>query len=123
MTGRLRTRADVGERRSRVGGGRLALGERCHQRVHLEPNIAALPLEKVSRGRIEAMATVMLDDGLAPRTVRNVLTFTHSVFEHVIAKGWCHENPAPRRSSSSGDRRESSSSMRTTQTSLAEAED
>jgi integrase len=35
----------------------------------------------------------MLDDGLSPKTVRNVLTFTHSVFEHAIAKGWCHENP------------------------------
>ena len=63
------------------------------QRVHLEPNIAALPLEKVSTAQIEALATAMLDDGLAPKTVRNVLTFTHSVFEHAIAKGWCHENP------------------------------
>jgi len=63
------------------------------QRVHLEPNIAALALEKVSTAQIEALATAMLDGGLAPKTVRNVLTFTHSVFEHAIAKGWCHENP------------------------------
>jgi integrase len=63
------------------------------QRVHLEPNLAALALEKVSTARIEALATDMLDDGLTPKTVRNVLTFTHSVFEHAIAKGWCHENP------------------------------
>ena len=34
------------------------------QRVHLEPNIAALPLEKVSTAQIEALATrQMLDDG------------------------------------------------------------
>jgi len=63
------------------------------QRVHLEPNIAALALEKVSTAQIEALAGGMLDDGLSPKTVRNVLTFTHSVFEHAIAKGWCHENP------------------------------
>jgi len=63
------------------------------QRVHLEPNIAALALEKASTAQIEALAGGMLDDGLSPKTVRNVLTFTHSVFEHAIAKGWCHENP------------------------------
>jgi integrase len=63
------------------------------QRVHLEPNIAAVALEKVSTAQIEALAAAMLDDGLAPKTVRNVLTFTHSVFEHAIAKGWCHTNP------------------------------
>ena len=63
------------------------------QRVHLEPTIAAVALEKVSTAQIEALATTMLDGGLAPKTVRNVLTFTHSVFEHAIAKGWCHENP------------------------------
>lgn len=68
-------------------------------RVHLEPGIGALPLEKVSTERVEALATAMLESGLAPKTVRNVLTFTYSVFEHAIAKGWCHENPvryAPR---------------------------
>ena len=63
------------------------------QRVHLEPNIGALALEKVSTEQIEALAGAMLDGGLAPKTVRNVLTFTHSVFEHAIANGWCHENP------------------------------
>jgi hypothetical protein len=63
------------------------------QRVHLEATIAAWPLERVSTARIEAMATAVLDGGLAPKTVRNALTFAHSVFEHAIAKGWCHENP------------------------------
>jgi integrase len=63
------------------------------QRVHLEPKIAAAALEKVSTAQIEALAGGMLDDGLSPKTVRNVLTFTHSVFGHAIAKGWCNENP------------------------------
>jgi hypothetical protein len=41
----------------------------------------------------------MLDSGLAPKTVRNLLTFTYAVFERAIARAWCHENPlryAPR---------------------------
>jgi hypothetical protein len=51
--------------------------------VHLEPNFDAVALEKVSTAQIEALAGAMLDGGLAPKTVRNNLTFTHSVFEHV----------------------------------------
>jgi hypothetical protein len=35
----------------------------------------------------------MLAAGRSPKTVRNVLTFTYSVFEHALANGWCHENP------------------------------
>ena len=63
------------------------------QRVHLDPRIGPLPLEKVSTARIEALASDMLASGLAPKTVRNVLTFAYSVFEHAIGKGWCHSNP------------------------------
>jgi integrase len=63
------------------------------QRVHLEPSIGALALEKVTAARIEALATDMLAGGRSPKTVRNVLTFAYSVFEHAIAKGWCYENP------------------------------
>ena len=32
----------------------------------------------------------------APKTVRNVITFLHSVFEHAIDEGWCAENPVRR---------------------------
>ncbi len=35
----------------------------------------------------------MLKAGLAPKTARNVMTFTYSVFEHAIANRWCRENP------------------------------
>lgn len=63
------------------------------RRVHLEPSIGALPLEKVTTARVEVLASEMLAAGLSPKTVRNVLTFVHSVFEHAIAKGWCQENP------------------------------
>ena len=63
------------------------------QRVHLDPNIGSLALEKVSTAQIETLATGLLTGGRSPKTVRNLLTFPHSVFEHAIANGWCHENP------------------------------
>lgn len=38
----------------------------------------------------------MLGSGLSPKTVRNVMSFLHSVFEHAIDLGWCRENPVRR---------------------------
>jgi integrase len=38
----------------------------------------------------------MLKVGKSPKTVRNVITFLHSVFEHAIDRGWAHENPVRR---------------------------
>ena len=38
----------------------------------------------------------MLAAGSAPKTVRNVLSFLHSVFEHAIARWWVRENPVRR---------------------------
>jgi integrase len=35
----------------------------------------------------------MLASGLSPKTVRNVLSFLHSVFEEAKRRGWAHENP------------------------------
>jgi integrase len=66
------------------------------QCVHVEPGIGATPLELVSTADIEELATGMRASGLSPKTVRNVLSFVHSVFEHAIANGWCRENPARR---------------------------
>ena len=62
-------------------------------RIHLEPSIGKLPLERVTTARIEALGSEMLASGRSAKTVRNVLTFTYSVFEHAIWKGWCEQNP------------------------------
>ncbi len=63
------------------------------QRVHVDPSIGALALEAVTVGQVEAMVSQMLAAGRAPKTARNVMTFTYSAFEHAIANGWCRENP------------------------------
>ena len=66
------------------------------QRVHVDPSIGSMPLEKVSTERIETLASGLLSSGRSPKTVRNLLTFLYSVFEHAIANGWCQENPVRR---------------------------
>lgn len=66
------------------------------QRVHLDPTIGSIPLEKVSIQRVETLASELLGGGRSAKTVRNILTFLHTVFEHAIANGWCHENPVRR---------------------------
>jgi hypothetical protein len=57
------------------------------QRVHVDPSIGSMPLEKVSTERIEILATGLLTAGRSPKTVHNLLTFLYSVFEHAIASG------------------------------------
>ncbi|MGN6167727.1 MAG: hypothetical protein ACTHQQ_06100, partial [Solirubrobacteraceae bacterium] len=57
------------------------------QRVHVDPSIGPMPLEKVSTDRIETLASGLLGSGRSPKTVRNLLTFLYSVFEHAIANG------------------------------------
>jgi hypothetical protein len=65
-------------------------------RIHLEPSIGKLPLEKVTTARIEALGSELLASGRSAKTMRNVLTFTYSVFEHAIGNGWCEQYATPR---------------------------
>ena len=57
------------------------------QRVHVDPSIGSMPLEKVSTERIETLASGLLSSGRSPKIVPNLLTFLYSVFEHAIANG------------------------------------
>ena len=43
--------------------------------------------------------------GLAPKSIRNVLSFLHSIAEHAIDRGWASENPV-RRAARPGRRRQ-----------------
>lgn len=55
-----------------------------------------MPLEKVSTERVETLASGLLTSGRSAKTVRNLLTFLYSIFEHAIANGWCQENSVRR---------------------------
>jgi integrase len=82
----------------RLGGARRSYLEGCEsmQRVHIGPRLGELPACGVTTAQVEALASAMLRDGRSPKTVRNVLSFLHSIFEHAIERGWARENPVRR---------------------------
>jgi integrase len=91
----------------RLRGLRRSYLEGCEsmQRVHISPRLGSKPVSEVKTAHIEALASAMLDRGLAPKTVRNVMTFLHSIFEHAIDRRLMRENPV-RRATRPGRRRQ-----------------
>lgn len=90
--------ADSLRRKLAMQGSRKSYLEGCEsmQRVHIVPGLQNARVAAVQRADVEALAESMLQAGKSPKTVRNVLTFLHSVFEHAIENGWCAENPVRR---------------------------
>src|ERR1700730_2192317 len=87
-------------RKLAMQGSRKSYLENCEsmQRVHIVPRLDNAPLSKIDRKDVEALAQRMLKDGRSPKTVRNVLTFLHSIFEHAIDEGGCAPTPVRRAS-------------------------
>ena len=98
--------ADSLRRKLELEGARKSYQENCEsmQRVHISPTVGSLPVTGVTRAHVEAVGATMLKKDLAPKTVRNTLSFLHSVFEHANDEGWCKENPV-RRAARPGRRR------------------
>jgi integrase len=116
---RFRQMQDEEERRPRATGGeRCTVGEaadslrgkmalegarksylvgcRSMQQVHIDPHLGDADIAKVSRTDVERLAETMVGAGQSQKSVRNVLVFLHSVFEHAIDRGWARENPVRR---------------------------
>jgi len=66
------------------------------QRIHLRPLIGERNVSEVTRDDIEAFARMLLKRELSPKSVRNILGFLNSVFEHGIDRGWVADNPVQR---------------------------
>ncbi len=90
--------ADSLRRQLALQGSRRSYLEGCEsmQRVHIAPRLADRPLDKVTTAHVEAVTATMLGAGLAPKSVRNVLTFLFAIFEHAIELDWTRENPVRR---------------------------
>jgi integrase len=99
--------ADSLRERLTVSGARRSYLEGCEsmQRVHITPRLGSRPVTEVTSAHVQALAGAMLRAGRSPKTVRNVLSFLHSIFEHAIDKGWTRENPV-RRAARPGRRRQ-----------------
>ena len=107
----LRPRASVEERprtvdevadelrgRLAIEGARLSYRQNCEsmQRIHISPAIGKRRVDSVTRSDVERLARSMLERGLAPKTVRNVMTFLHSVFALAAESEWTAGNPVAR---------------------------
>lgn len=90
--------ADSLRRKLAVEGARKSYLEGCEsmQRVHLAQRLADLPITRLSTAQVEDLAARMLKVGRAPKTVRNVIAFLHSVCEHAVDRGWLAANPVGR---------------------------
>ncbi|MDB5862094.1 MAG: site-specific integrase [Ramlibacter sp.] len=87
--------ADSLRQKQVIEGARKSYKEHCEsmQRVHISPALGRKPVDRVTTAQVEKLAEDMLAKGLAPKSVRNLMTFLHSVFEHAIHKKWATENP------------------------------
>jgi integrase len=99
--------ADALRQKLALAGGRRSYLENCGsmQRVHIGPRLGSIRVTDVTTVDVEALAAAMLKKGLSPKSVRNTLTFLHSIFEHALDRGWARENPV-RRATRPGRRRQ-----------------
>jgi integrase len=90
----------------RIDGARPSYLEGCEsmQRVHISPRVGGLAIDDLTTAHAEVLATAMLVDGRSSKTIRNVLSFLHSIVEYAIDRGWARENPV-RRAARPGRRR------------------
>jgi len=81
-----------------VRGPRRSYLEGCDstQHVYISPRFGAKPASDVTTAHLEALTSAMLDDGLGAKTVRNLLTFSRTIFEDAPARGVVGENPVRR---------------------------
>jgi integrase len=84
--------------RLELEGARLAYRQNCESmhRVHISPALGKRRVESIEPEDVERLARAMLGRGLAPKTVRNVVTFLHSAFTLAVENGWCAQNPVVR---------------------------
>ncbi|HEY1740475.1 MAG TPA: site-specific integrase [Acidimicrobiia bacterium] len=90
----------------RVRGARRSYLEGCEsmQRIHISPRFGQSAVSDITTAHVEALASGMLRNGRSPKTVRNVMTFLHSIFEEALDRRLIRENPV-RRATRPGRRR------------------
>ena len=64
-----------------------------HVRIHLLPFFGARPIDRVDEDQITRFIAVLRKGGKAPKTIKNVLSTLHSIFDLAIRKRWLSVNP------------------------------
>lgn len=62
-------------------------------RVHLVSFFGSRPLVEIDIPLVEAFIYAKLDEGKAPKSIRNYLGLLHSILDHGVKRGWCSTNP------------------------------
>jgi integrase len=64
-----------------------------HVRIHVEPYFAARTIDRVDADQITSFVASLRRAGKAPKTIRNLLSTLHSIFDVAVRRGWIDENP------------------------------
>lgn len=57
---------------------------KSHLRLHVVPSIGNMKLSKIKKKDCSAIVTTMKENGLAPKTIRRIVTAMRSVFEYAV---------------------------------------
>src|SRR3954451_23881874 len=64
-----------------------------HLRVHLEPFFKEKPLDRIAEADVTRLIVPLRRRGLNPKTVRNIVSSLHSIFELGLRRHWVSANP------------------------------
>ena len=64
-----------------------------HLRVHLEPFFKEKPLDRIAEADVTRLIVHLRRRGLNPKTVRNIVSSLHSIFELGLRRHWVSANP------------------------------
>ena len=64
-----------------------------HLRVHIVPAIGRVAVDRLEEEHITRMVAGLRRAGKAPKTIRNILSTLHSVYDLAIRRRWCASNP------------------------------
>jgi integrase len=84
----LAQRRALGRKRSTLEDYESAL------RVHLVPFFGRRCLSEIDVPLIEAFILTKLEEGKAPKSVKNFVGLLHSILGHSVKRGWCETNSA-----------------------------
>jgi integrase len=66
---------------------------RSHLRVHLEPFFGSRSIDRISSEEVTRLLARLHRSGRSPKTVRNIFSTLHSVFELALKRRWVSSNP------------------------------
>ena len=64
-----------------------------HIRVHVMPHLGARPIDRVAEDDVTRFIARLRRQGKAPKTIRNIVSTLHSIFDLAIRRRWISVNP------------------------------